>query len=53
MLAVPQYVISLYKSAKHFPLSFAYDAKKIWNYLPDHMRSTNFLDSFIAKEYPS
>ena len=33
ILNVPQYQPSIYKSTKHFGLSFAYDAPKIWNEL--------------------
>ena len=35
ILHVPQYQPSIYKSTKQFGLSFAYDAPKIWNKLPD------------------
>ena len=35
ILHVPQYQSSIYKSTKQFGLSFAYDAPKIWNELPD------------------
>ena len=35
ILHVPQYQPSIYKSTKQFGLSFAYDAPKIWNELPD------------------
>ena len=33
----------------HFGLSFAYDASKIWNDLPDDVRSATFLHSFRKK----
>ena len=39
ILHVPQYQPSIYKSTKQFGLSFAYDAPKIWNELPDDVRS--------------
>ena len=37
ILHVPQYQPSIYKSTKQFGLSFAYDAPKIWNELPDNI----------------
>ena len=36
LLEVPHFATSVYKSAKHFGLRFAYDAPKIWNDLPDN-----------------
>ena len=38
--------IVLYNSAKHFGLSFAFDAPKIWNDLPDDDRGATSLASF-------
>ena len=35
VLEVPHFPSSVYKSTKHFGLSFAYDAPKTWNDLPD------------------
>ena len=37
-LKVPHFA-SVFKSQKHFGLSFAYDPPMIWNYLPDEVRS--------------
>ena len=37
-LEVPHFATSIYKSSKHFGLSFAYYAPKIWNNLPDDVR---------------
>ena len=34
-LEVPHFATSIFQSSKHFGLSFAYDAPKIWNDLPD------------------
>ena len=34
-LEMPYFAASVYKSTKHFSLSFAYDALKIWDDLPD------------------
>ena len=45
-LEVPHFTTSIYKSSKHFGLSFAYDAPKIWNALPDDVRSAISLHSF-------
>ena len=39
-LEVPHFA-SVFKSRKHFGLSFAYDAPMIWNNLPDEVRSAN------------
>ena len=44
-LEVPHFA-SVFKSRKHFGLSFAYDAPMIWNDLPDKVRSANSLASF-------
>ena len=38
---ISQFVTSVHKSTKHFGLSFAYDAPKIWNDLPDDVRSAS------------
>ena len=48
-LEIPHFATSLYKSSKHFGLSFAYDAPKIWNDLPDDVRSATSLHSFRRK----
>ena len=48
-LEIPHFATSLYKSSKHFSLSFAYDAPKIWNDLPDDVRSATSLHSFRRK----
>ena len=45
LLEVP-HCASIYKSKKHFGLSFAYDAPRIWNDLPDDVRSAKSLSSF-------
>ena len=58
-LEVPHFA-SVFKSRKHFGLSFAYDAPIIWNDLPDEVRSANSLASFrsnlksylFGKAYP-
>ena len=58
-LEVPHFA-SVFKSRKHFGLSFAYDAPMIWNDLPDEVRSANSLASFrsnlksylFGKAYP-
>ena len=44
-LEVPDFDPSVYKSSKHFGLSFAYDAPKIWNDLPDEVHSATSLHS--------
>ena len=49
ILHVPQYQPSIYKSTKQFGLSFAYDAPKIWNELPDNVRSATSIASFRKK----
>ena len=48
-LEVPHFATSIYKSSKHFGLSFAYDAPKIWNDLPDDVRLATSLHSFRRK----
>ena len=45
-LTMPPYHSSLYKSAKQFGLSFAFDGPKIWNDLPDDVRGATSLASF-------
>ena len=47
-LEVPHFA-SVFKSRKHFGLSFAYGAPMIWNDLPDVVRSANSLASFRSK----
>ena len=47
-LVVPHFA-SVFKSRKHFGLSFAYDAPMIWNDLPDEVHSANSLASFRSK----
>ena len=49
ILHVPQYQQFIYKSTKQFGLSFAYDAPKIWNELPDDVRSATSIASFRKK----
>ena len=49
LFEVPYFATSVCKSAKHFGLSFAYDAPKIWNVLPDDARSATSLHSFRKK----
>ena len=48
-LEVPLFATSIYKSFKHFGLSFAFDAPKIWNDLPDDVHSAISLHSFRRK----
>ena len=48
-LEVPHFATSIYKSSKHFGLSFAYEAPKIWNDLPDDVRLAASLYSFRRK----
>ena len=48
-LEVPHFATSIYKSSKHFGLSFAYEAPKIWNDLPDDVRLATSLHSFRRK----
>ena len=49
ILHVSQYQPSIYKSTKQFGLSFAYDVPKIWNELPDDVRSATSIASFRKK----
>ena len=59
-LTVPPFHSSVFKSAKHFGHSFAFDAPKIWNDLPQDARSATSVASFrkklktylFAKAYP-
>ena len=48
LLEVP-HCASIYKSKTHFGLSFAYDAPRIWNDLPDDVHSAKSLSSFRKK----
>ena len=48
-LEVPHFTTSIYSSSNHFGLSFAYDAPKIWNDLPDDVRLATSLHSFRRK----
>ena len=48
-LEVPYFATSVYKSSKHVGLSFAYDAPKIWNDLPDDVHLVTPLHSFRKK----
>ena len=48
LLEVPYYV-SIFKSKKHFGLSFVYDDPSIWNDLPDDVRSAKSRSSFRKK----
>ena len=43
------YFVSVFKSRKHYELSYAYDAPMIWNNLPDKVRSGNSLTSLRSK----
>ena len=59
-VTVPPFHSSVFKSAKHFGHSFAFDAPKIWNDLPQDVRSATSVASFrkklktylFAKAYP-
>ena len=59
-LTVPPFHSSVFKSAKHFGHSFAFDAPKIWNDLPQDVCSATSVASFrkklktylFAKAYP-
>ena len=59
-LIVPPFHSSVFKSAKHFGHSFAFDAPKIWNDLHQDVRSATSVASFrkklktylFAKAYP-
>ena len=48
-LTVPPFHSSVFKSAKHFGHSFAFDAPKIWNDLPQDVRSATSVASFRKK----
>ena len=58
-LEVPHFA-SVFKSRKHFGLSFVYNAPMIWNDLPDEVCSANSIASFrsrlksylLGKAYP-
>ena len=60
LLTVPPFHSSVFKSAKHFGHSFAFDAPKIWNDLPQDVCSATSVASFrkklktylFAKAYP-
>ena len=60
LLEIPQFIPSVHKSARHFGYSFAYDAPKIWNDLPDDVRSATSIHIFrkrlksylFTKSYP-
>ena len=60
VLDIPHFAASVHKSPEHFGLSFAYDAPKVWNDLPDDRNSATSLSSFrkalklylFVKEYP-
>ena len=45
-LTVPTFHSSVFKSVKHFGHSFAFDAPKIWNELPNDVCSTTSVASF-------
>ena len=59
-LTVPPFHSSVFKSAKHFGHSFAFDAPKSWNDLPQDVRGATSVASFrkklktylFAKAYP-
>ena len=59
-LTVPPFRPSVFKSVKHFDHSFAFDAPRIWNELPQDVRSATSVASFrkklktylYAKAYP-
>ena len=38
ILKIPQFALSVHKAKKDFSFSFAFDAPKIWNGLPDEVR---------------
>ena len=48
-LTVPPFHLSVFKSAKHFGHSFAFDAPKIWNDHPQDVRSATLVASFRKK----
>ena len=49
LLEVPHFATSVYKSTKHFGLSFAYHAQKIWDDLTDNACLAISLHSFRKK----
>ena len=49
LLKVPHSALSVYKLTKHLGLSFAYDAAKIWNDLPDDVYSATSCYLFRKK----
>ena len=49
VLEVPQFIQPVHKSSKQFGFSFAYDAPKVWNELPDDIHSVTSLLSFHKK----
>ena len=46
-IKVPHFATSVHKSSKHFGLSFAYDAPKIWNDLSDDVSSKEAQNLFL------
>ena len=48
-LEVLHFATSVYKSTTHFGLSFAYDAPKIWNDLPEYVCLATSFHSFRKK----
>ena len=48
-LTVPPFHSSVFKSTKHFGLSFAFDAPKTWNELPQDVRCATSVASFRSK----
>ena len=44
---------SMHKFKKHFDLSIAYDAPRIWDDLPDDKRSAKSLSSFSKESKPT
>ena len=42
-LEVSHFATLIYRSSKHFGFCFAHDAPKIWNDLPDEVRSATSL----------
>ena len=49
ILEIPQFAPSVHKSKKHFGFSFAFDAPKIWNGLPDEVKLASSLSYFRKK----
>ena len=45
VLRVTQFIPSIRKSTRQFGFSFAYDAPKVWNELPDDICSATSLPS--------